>query len=205
MRKWLFRIKSFVVAMLGGRIEDLAERDRVIKARLAICSDCEHIKKRKYIDQETFTTKEQMFCSECGCGTNPLAELNVKLGFKNLRCPLDPPKWGFVESMNPKEATHLANQQIQTEMMQDPRFREQMKLNAKKNEERQAALKAKRDQALRERGIDPATVDEVGKKLMNSPVPHMSEQEIKALVDNDVIKRTMTPAGQVPQNDKEQT
>ena len=56
MRKLWFMMKSFVVAMLGGRIEDLAERDRVIKKRLAICMDCEHVKKRKYIDQETFTT-----------------------------------------------------------------------------------------------------------------------------------------------------
>lgn len=206
--KWflrqLFKVKSFLVVMLGGRIEDKEERDRIIRERLAICSDCEHVRKKNYIDQETFTSRQHLYCGQCGCGTHALAELNVKLGFKQVKCPLDPPKWGVSEAMTPKQGTQVVSQQMQTEMMKQPEYRKRLEEASKKNEERSRQAKERRDAALRERGIDPADVDQVHQQLREGPVPHMTPSEMKALVGNDVIKKTMVRADQEPQTEKEQ-
>lgn len=53
-------------------------------ARLAICSACEH----KKIDGE------KMWCSKCGCGKNPRAEIKIKVTLAGAACPEK--KWGAV-------------------------------------------------------------------------------------------------------------
>ncbi len=72
-----------------------------IAARLAICKACPRVKARVYVDGAG-KSSEYLYCDECKCGSHHLAELNVKLGFNNIKCPLD--KWGPKQAMTVHEA-----------------------------------------------------------------------------------------------------
>ncbi len=75
-----------------------------VKDRLAICKVCPRVKERDYVDPDGGLTSF-LFCDECKCGSHHIAELNTKLGFNNLACPMG--KWGPASAMTVHEGHDL--------------------------------------------------------------------------------------------------
>lgn len=92
------RAFTFLRAVLSGWNEEN------IKDRLVICKECPRVKQRDYVDPEGGLTSF-LYCDECKCGSHHIAELNTKLGFNNLTCPMD--KWGPAGGMTVHEGHDL--------------------------------------------------------------------------------------------------
>lgn len=92
-----------------------------VKARLAICKVCPRVKAREYVDPEGALTTF-LYCDECKCGSHHIAELNVKLGFNNLSCPME--KWGPKSGMSVHEGHDLLIERARKEREVDQRERE---------------------------------------------------------------------------------
>jgi len=79
------RIKSYVRAELSN-IEQGPVSLPIYEERKKICGECPH---RKFVEGY----KDPLgFCTKCGCGANPRAQLTVKLKLPATSCPLN--KWG---------------------------------------------------------------------------------------------------------------
>ncbi len=88
---------TFLRAITGGWNKDN------IPARMKICKVCPRVREKVTVDHDG-NSHSYLFCDECKCGSHHLAELSVKLGFNNLKCAMDPPKWGKKEAMTVHEA-----------------------------------------------------------------------------------------------------
>ena len=78
-------VKNYAKAELS-KIEQGPVSLPIYEERKKICGECPH---RKYVDGY----KDPLgFCTKCGCGANPRAQLTVKLRLPATSCPLD--KWG---------------------------------------------------------------------------------------------------------------
>jgi len=78
-------VKKYIKAELS-KIEQGPVSLPIYEERKKICGECPH---RKYVDGY----KDPLgFCTKCGCGANPRAQLTVKLKLPATSCPLD--KWG---------------------------------------------------------------------------------------------------------------
>jgi hypothetical protein len=78
-------VKNYAKAELS-KIEQGPVSLPIYEERKKICGECPH---RKYVDGY----KDPLgFCTKCGCGANPRAQLTVKLKLPATSCPLD--KWG---------------------------------------------------------------------------------------------------------------
>lgn len=74
---WLSRVRSFLGAVTGPKAPESVSAER-----LEVCRGCAY--KRD--------DKGKEYCTACGCGKWPLAELSTKLTYANLECPHL--KWG---------------------------------------------------------------------------------------------------------------
>lgn len=92
-----------------------------VASRLAICEVCPRVKLRHHVD-DTGKEAKYMYCDECKCGSHHIAELNVKLGFNNLTCPMD--KWGPKEAMTVHEGHDLLVERGRKEREVDQRERQ---------------------------------------------------------------------------------
>ena len=80
-------IRSYVRAEISN-IEQGPVSLPIFEERKRICGECPHKKQVKgYKDPLGF-------CTKCGCGANPRAQLTVKLKLPATSCPLD--KWGRI-------------------------------------------------------------------------------------------------------------
>lgn len=70
------RVLSFLSAVTGPRCDDDEYRRRI-----SACIACDAVKHED----------ARQYCGACGCGSWRLAELETKLRFQNLECPLE--KW----------------------------------------------------------------------------------------------------------------
>ena len=78
-------LKKYIKAEMSN-IEQGPVSLPIYEERKKICGECPH---RKYVDGY----KDPLgFCTKCGCGANPRAQLTVKLKLPATSCPLD--KWG---------------------------------------------------------------------------------------------------------------
>ena len=78
-------VKNYAKAELS-KIEQGPVSLPIYEERKKICGECPH---RKYVDGY----KDPLgFCTKCGCGAHPRAQLTVKLKLPATSCPLD--KWG---------------------------------------------------------------------------------------------------------------
>ncbi len=92
-----------------------------VKARLAICKVCPRVKQRDYVDPEGGMTSF-LYCDECKCGSHHIAELNTKLGFNHLKCPMD--KWGPKSGTTVHEAHDMLVERGKRERAVDKRERD---------------------------------------------------------------------------------
>ena len=80
-----------------------------VRQRLDICRACEHVHKKPTVDHRG-VAGEHLYCMECQCGDHSIAELSTKLGYYNVRCPLEPPKWGPAHVSTVKEGSMILAQ-----------------------------------------------------------------------------------------------
>ena len=79
------KVRSYIRAELSN-IEQGPVSLPIYEERKKICGDCPH---RKFVEGY----KDPLgFCTKCGCGANPRAQLTVKLKLPATSCPLN--KWG---------------------------------------------------------------------------------------------------------------
>ena len=78
-------VKKYIKAELS-KIEQGPVSLPIYEERKKICGECPH---RKYVEGY----KDPLgFCTKCGCGANPRAQLTIKLKLPATSCPLE--KWG---------------------------------------------------------------------------------------------------------------
>ncbi len=111
------RAYTFLRAITSGWDKDN------VASRLAICKECPRVKQRDYVDPEGGLTSF-LYCDECKCGSHHIAELNTKLGFNNLACPMG--KWGPASGMTVHEAHDILIDRGKKERAVDKRERENM-------------------------------------------------------------------------------
>ena len=92
-----------------------------VAGRLAICKVCPRVKIRHHVDDKG-EEATYVYCDECKCGSHHIAELNVKLGFNNLSCPIG--KWGPQTAMSVHEGHDLLIERGRKEREVDQRERQ---------------------------------------------------------------------------------
>ncbi len=119
------RAITFFVAVTSGWNKDN------VKARLAICKACPRVKQRDYVDPAGGMTSF-LYCDECKCGSHHIAELNTKLGFNNLSCPIG--KWGPAGAITVHEGHDLLIERGKKERAVDKRERENIMAGRDRND-----------------------------------------------------------------------
>ncbi len=119
------RAFTFLRAVTSGWSKDN------VKARLAICKACPRVKKRDYVDPAGGMTSF-LYCDECKCGSHHIAELNTKLGFNHLKCPLD--KWGPAGAVTVHEGHDMLIARGKKERAEDKRERENITAGRDRND-----------------------------------------------------------------------
>lgn len=106
------KVWTFLKSIRKGHDRELQkDRDKT-------CHECEFLKKKAYRSPLTHKVNIGEFCTQCGCGTWPMADLKKgKNGWKNLKCPIG--KFGDQETgLTPKDLSLLVNLRDRLEMDQ---------------------------------------------------------------------------------------